>query len=237
MVYREAGAGPAVLVIPGLGLSGRFYDRSCRDFAAAGLRLVVPDLPGFGGTRGAGTGLEVEPTCAVLLQLADELRIERAVWLGHSLGTHVALRLAATEPGRTSGVVLAGPTRALGPAGLARQAWSLVREALRAPVPVVLHVLSDYLRTSPFSYLGTWLRYGRDRPLEWLPDISCPVLLVLGTRDPVADASFIAALRRGLPQARTEIVGGGTHTLPRAKAAAFNAAVLSFCLDANAMAR
>lgn len=229
VVYREAGSGAPVVVISGLGLSGRFYDRSYGAFASSGLRLVVPDLPGFGGTRGGWLGQDVAGSCAFMLAFADALEIQRAVWVGHSIGAQTAIELAASSPHRARGIVLVGPTGAPGKPRALRQVVALGIEAVRAPFPVVLRVLSDYARTSPLAYGGTWLRFSRDRPLDKLRAVQCPTQVVIGTRDPVADAEFVELLLRRLPAAEVTTVAGGTHALPRSEAEQFNAAVTQFC--------
>lgn len=227
--YREAGSGAPVLVISGLGLSSRFYDRSYDAFARAGLRLVVPDLPGFGGSRGGWAGLDVAESRAFMLAFADALGIEQAVWVGHSIGAQTAIDLAATAPHRARGIVLVGPTGAPGKPRALRQAGAILVEATRAPFPVVLRVLADYARASPLAYGGTWLRFARDRPLEKLRAVQCPAQVVIGTRDPVADAELVELLLRRLPDADVVRVAGGTHALPRSEAEQFNTAVTRFC--------
>ena len=227
--YREAGSGNPVVLVPGLGLSGRFYDRSFEAFATAGLRLLVPDLPGFGGTGGAPLGHSVSAMRDFVLDFSAALGLTRPIWVGHSLGAQVVVQLAAEAPHHARAVVLVGPTGAPGARKLPRQAWALLREARRAPVPVVLRVLSDYVRVSPLAYVGTWLRYGRDRPLERLRAVTCPVLVLVGTRDPVIDPLFLDVMLRRLPDVRLERVPGAGHALPRAQAAQFNSAVTAFC--------
>jgi pimeloyl-ACP methyl ester carboxylesterase len=234
VVYREAGSGPAVLVISGLGLSGRFYDRSYPAFADAGLRLIVPDLPGFGGTRGGALGHDVEETRAFMLAFADALEVKRAVWVGHSIGAQAAIDLAAQSPHRAHGIVLVGPTGAPDHPRALHQLAALARESWRAPFPVVLRVLSDYARTSPLAYAGTWLRYAKDRPLEKLRAVQCPALVLVGTRDPVVDEEFIELLLHGLPHAEIARVPGGTHALPRSRWHEFNTATAQFCRAAAA---
>lgn len=237
VVYREAGSGPAAVLISGLGLSGRFYDRSYPAFADAGLRLIVPDLPGFGGTRGGALGQGVAETRAFMLAFADALEVKRAVWIGHSIGAQAAIDLAAQAPHRAHGIVLVGPTGAPDHPRALHQLAALAREAWRAPFPVVARVLTDYVRTSPLAYAGTWLRYAQDRPLEKLRAVQCPALVLVGTHDPVVDAEFIALLLHGLPHAEIARVAGGTHALPRSRAHEFNTAIAKFCRAATAHRR
>ncbi|MGH7446514.1 MAG: alpha/beta fold hydrolase, partial [Longimicrobiales bacterium] len=77
--YREAGSGIAAIITAGLGLTSRFYEQSYAPFAAAGIRLIVPDLPGWGDTSGPRTGLGPSDTAAFLLDFGDALAIRRAV--------------------------------------------------------------------------------------------------------------------------------------------------------------
>jgi pimeloyl-ACP methyl ester carboxylesterase len=229
--YREAGAGPPVIVATGLGLSGRFYDRNLPQFGAAGLRMIVPDMPGFGATRGRPRGLNVEETRHFLLAFADALGIRRAIWLGHSIGAQAVIDIAAHAPHRAQALVLAGPTGEPGDAQLLRQIRALAHETLLAPPGVVLRVLSDYVRTSPRAYLTTWIRYSRDRTHEELARVPCPTLILTGTRDPVIRSDYLGLLLRRITHARLEKIAGGSHALPRSQARQFNDVVIAFCRE------
>lgn len=233
VVYREAGAGVPVILASGLGLSGRFYDLNLPVLAAAGLHAIVPDLPGFGGTGGRGhrTGQTPQQTCDFLLEFAAAVGIERAFWIGHSVGAQAVLALAGQAPHRVHGLVLVGPTG--DPAGSKawQQARALALETLRAPPRVVLRVFTDYARTSPLAYLGTWVRYAMDHTEDDLARVQCPVLVLVGTRDPVVRTSYLELLQRRIPCTRLERVPGGTHALPRSSPAAFNQATIAFCRD------
>jgi len=213
--YDRAGAGPPVVLVPGLGLSTRFYEPLLAAFARAGLDLIVPDLPGFGRTSGSASGHSVPELADWLLRFADALELERPAWLGHSVGCQIALRLAATRPERAAALVLAAPTGAPVRLRLTRQLVSLPRAAVREPLDLILAVIRDYVRVLPSAYLGTWLRGGRDRPMEILPAIECPVLLCAGDRDPICGAMFLRQLAEGIPGARIAIIPGGGHGLPR----------------------
>jgi len=50
--WREAGDGPAIVLVHGLGLSADIWWKNGPALAAAGFRVLAPDLPGFGKTEG-----------------------------------------------------------------------------------------------------------------------------------------------------------------------------------------
>jgi pimeloyl-ACP methyl ester carboxylesterase len=74
---------------------------------AAERRVIVPDLPGHGGSaplRGAAT---LDPFAEAVLVVLEAERAVPAPWVGHSLGGLVALRAAALQPEAVTGIVLA----------------------------------------------------------------------------------------------------------------------------------
>jgi pimeloyl-ACP methyl ester carboxylesterase len=226
--YRESGAGLAVIVTAGLGLTSRFYEESYAAFATAGLHLIVPDLPGWGDTPGPRTGLHPAGTAGFLLDFVRSLGIRRAVWVGHSLGAQAVVHVAERRPDLAAGLVLVGPTGAPGRYELFRQAWGLAVEARRTSLPVIGAVAREYVGTSPLRYIGTWLRHGGDELTIRLPRIQCPALILAGDADPVCRPEFIELLRHRMPHAEVDWVRGGTHALPRGHADEFNRRVIQF---------
>jgi 2-hydroxy-6-oxonona-2,4-dienedioate hydrolase len=234
VAYREAGAGTVAITAAGLGLSSRFYEQSYPAFAGAGIRLVVPDLPGWGRTSGPWTGLSPGQTARFLLDFADALGVRRAVWIGHSIGAQAIVELAAHSPARADGIVLVGPTGAPGRAELLRQAWGLAVETYRTSIGVIGAVARDYVRTSPLHYLGTWVRHSGHDLLGRLPQVQCPALVLAGDADPVCTPAFIELLRHRMPEGRVQWIRGGTHALPRGHAPEFNRSVIAFVQEISA---
>jgi pimeloyl-ACP methyl ester carboxylesterase len=226
--YREAGSGIAAIVTAGLGLTSRFYEQSYDAFADAGIRLLVPDLPGWGDTPGPRTGLSPADTATFLLDFADALRIRRAVWIGHSLGAQPVIRIAGQRPDIAGAIVLVGPTGERGRFKLMRQARGIAVEAVRTSASVIRAVAREYLTTSPARYVGTWLRHSRDNVPARLYSVRCPALILAGDRDAVCSPSFIELLRHRIPDARVQWVHGGSNALPREHAGEFNRAVIAF---------
>ena len=218
----------AAIVTAGLGLTSRFYEESYPAFAAAGIHLIVPDLPGWGKTPGPHTGLRPGDSAAFLIEFARTLGIRRAAFIGHSLGAQAIVQVAERRPDLTAALVLVGPTGAPGRFELLRQAWGLAVEAKRTSPSVIAAVAREYVSASPARYIGTWLRHSGDELTERLPRIQCPALILAGDADPVCRPEFIELLRHRMPRASVEWVRGGTHALPRGHAEEFNRRVIRF---------
>ena len=226
--YRTAGAGPVVVVVPGLGLTSRIYAENCRQLARAGFRAIAPDLPGFGRTPGPQLGLRVEETAAWLGAFARELGIAHAAWIGHSLSCQHLLTLAARAPELVRALVLIAPTGAPGEHRLLRQLTRFALNAFREPPATVASVLRDYFRSSPVRFFATWLKSFEHRPHAHMRAIRARTLIVAGARDPVIPRAYLQQLAQQLPAARIVHVPRAAHGAPFDRRDAVNAEVIGF---------
>ncbi|MGH9799855.1 MAG: alpha/beta fold hydrolase, partial [Blastocatellia bacterium] len=69
-------------------------------------RLIIPDLPGFGASTRDIPDYSFRAHARYLIELLDELKIERAHFLGFSMGGGVALNLYDIAPERVASVTL-----------------------------------------------------------------------------------------------------------------------------------
>jgi pimeloyl-ACP methyl ester carboxylesterase len=109
--YFEAGPaeGPPVLLMHGFPYDIHSYVDVAPMLAAAGCRVIVPYLRGYGGTRFLSDATprsgEQAALGADLLALLDALAIPRAVLAGYDWGGRAACVVAALWPGRCAGLV------------------------------------------------------------------------------------------------------------------------------------
>ena len=109
---HEFGAGPPVLMLHGGGPGASGLSNYARniDALASRFRVLVPDLPGYGGSsKGVNSEDPFGDLAAAMLALLDALGIDRAHVVGNSLGGACALRMALEQPGRVDRLVLMGP--------------------------------------------------------------------------------------------------------------------------------
>ncbi len=111
-IVEPAGGTPQgyVVLLHGLSANKRIMSYIAAGFAAQGLRVFVPDLPGHGRTDGPFS-YERSNQCSenLLRELVARglLDPERTILAGHSLGGAIALRVAARVP--VGGVIAISP--------------------------------------------------------------------------------------------------------------------------------
>ena len=105
----EAGTGPAVVALHGLGgTKGSFLPTVA---ALAGhFRVIAIDLPGFGDSdKPIGARYDARFFAGTVVDLLDALGIERAHLIGNSLGGRIALEVGFREPDRVRRLALLAP--------------------------------------------------------------------------------------------------------------------------------
>ena len=107
--------GPRAVLLPGMGATAVALAPQARALRALGYATHVVELPGFGlapALRKADA--RFSQLADMVLHVLGELGIERAVFLGHSLGGGIALQIALRRPAAVAGLML------IAPAGLGR---------------------------------------------------------------------------------------------------------------------
>jgi pimeloyl-ACP methyl ester carboxylesterase len=212
-VFERDGDGPPILLLHGFG--GAAWNFTELAPLLRGRRVVVPDLPGHGGSEPLPA-----PSIRGFADAVAGLLDEPVGVLGHSMGGVVALRLAERRPDLVRALVLAAPagissssraaTISLGVVGVLRPARAASRGADRiarsprlrqllfgrlevanaeALSPTAVH---GFLRgsASHTDILGAALALARDDPRTSLDRVRAPVLVLFGARDrqvPLAD--------------------------------------------------
>lgn len=94
-----------ILLIHGWGGSGSYWRDTARALSAAN-QVIVPDLPGTGRSQPVAKAQNMYDQTAALAFVLDELGIERALVIGHSMGGAMGLLLADSQPERVERLIL-----------------------------------------------------------------------------------------------------------------------------------
>ena len=210
--YYVGGTGPPLLLVHGLAGAAANWTLLVPALAARH-RLLVPDLPGHGGSSPLACAPTLNPFADAVAELARREDMLPAPVVGHSMGAVIALRLALRRPEAVRALVLAAPAGISTAARRTRLAFSIVsvvkparryaphrRAIARSPLlraAVFGYVeVSDTAAFSPLAVesflsgpaLHTVVETAgwallRDDPRADLDRLACPRLLLWGARD------------------------------------------------------
>ena len=108
MRYFVGGSGPPVVLVHGLSGAASNWDLIAPRLAER-RRVLVPELPGHGGSSPLPAAPNLDAYAERVLLVARREKMLPAPVVGHSLGGVVALRMAVRRPEDVTAVVLAGP--------------------------------------------------------------------------------------------------------------------------------
>ncbi|WP_079570114.1 alpha/beta fold hydrolase [Krasilnikoviella flava] len=254
LAYTDAGRGPLVVAVPGMGDLRSTYDDVVPALVAAGHRVVVADLRGHGDSDTTFTTHGDVATGTDLVALVEHLDAGPAVLVGSSMGGSAAVWAAAERPDLVRGLVLLAPHlrelatpgqlrlnrllyRALftGPWGAA--AWASLYTSMFAKgrkssrhaehVAQIRRSMTDRAHLRSFRDLAVALDHSVIEPL--VGRVQAPSLVVVGELDPdYKDAGAELARMRDALGGRELLVPGVGHYPQHQAPEAVTPAVLDF---------
>jgi len=109
----SAGDGIPLICIHGLGGTKSSFLPTVSALAPGGFQVIAVDLPGFGDSHKPRSGRYDSAWFArAIVELCDELEIERANLVGNSMGGRVAIETGLLHPERVDRIVLLSPALA-----------------------------------------------------------------------------------------------------------------------------
>jgi pimeloyl-ACP methyl ester carboxylesterase len=221
-------AQPVVVLIHGAGQDHSIFRLHTRRLAHGGVSPLAVDLPGHGRSAGSGLG-SVAEYAAWVVDLLDALGVDRAFIVGHSMGSLIAIELAAAYSDRVAGIVLTGTADAMGVHPDLQEAASGGRQLAVELISGWSHTGEDRLGGHPQP--GSWTRGITERLAEQelastlgsdlaacsgypaserATSIACPAFVVVGTADVMTAAGAGRSLAGWIPGAEVvEVVGTG----------------------------
>jgi 3-oxoadipate enol-lactonase len=212
-------------------------------------RVVRYEHPGHGGSLTPAAPYSIADFGRDVLDLLDNLQVERASLCGVSLGGMVAMWLAARHPERVDRLVLACTAAHLPPA----EGWYDRAATVRAhgtgvllPAllarwftpgflerrPAVAHDVAAMLAACDAEgYAGCCEAIATMDQRHLLGAIEAPTLVVAGSADPVTPPATAFALHGAIAGSALTVLAAAAHLANIEQPDRFNAAVLDHLLD------
>ncbi|WP_030019708.1 alpha/beta fold hydrolase [Streptomyces monomycini] len=205
---------PVMVLVHGLGLSGRYFVPLARRLAESGATVVVPDLPGNARSRAAARRApDVEQLADALARLHQRLSSGPSLFVANSVGCQVAAALAARHPHLVSRLVLVGPALEPRVSGW-RQFGRLVADVPGEPFSLLCLAVFDYLVTGLLRCAASFHRSLRDAAESFevnLSHVRAPTLVVRGAGDTIASGTWTRRVAGLVADGRAEELPGAAH--------------------------
>lgn len=95
--YRVEGEGDPVMLIHGFGEDGEIWNTTIEGLKSR-YRLIVPDLPGSGKSKGNIENKSMEDFAGYIHQILEKENITSCAMIGHSMGGYITLAFAEKYP-------------------------------------------------------------------------------------------------------------------------------------------
>ena len=219
----------AIIMVHGLVVSSRYMLPTARLLAPA-YRVFTPDLPGSGKSQGSTHVPDLTELADILADWMAALRLQRANFLGNSVGCQVLIHLALRHPELVQRLILTGPTMDPRARTIPREVVRWLKNVPYEPLSLFGVVLRDFLDIGFRRFLTT-LRYSLCDPVEQhLPRIEVPTLVVRGTHDTVVSQPWAEEVARLLPRGQLVVLPGAAHDINYSSAAALAELVRQFII-------
>jgi pimeloyl-ACP methyl ester carboxylesterase len=254
--YVDAGNGPAVIFLHGLGASIYTWRHTLGPVERAGFRVLAFDNRGFGLSDKPPSGYSNADYVRILGAFMDSLRLPDAVLVGHSMGGEVAAEFAIAHPERVHGLVLIDAAGLGGGAPLLlriagwplmgrlisglRTRWvtgQLLRWSYADPRKVRPEDIDQYYTPVADPDFGRALRgvlreFRFDALRGRLGVIGVPTLVLWGSEDRWISPRIGRALARELPRVAWLLVAHAGHVLPEEEPTETNRLLIAFLTQA-----
>jgi 3-oxoadipate enol-lactonase len=247
LFYESQGEGPPIVFVHGLGGTSNVWHAQ-RATLSRYFRVLMLDLSGSGRSDKSKRQYSIDTWADEIAGLIDQLKLDAAVIVGHSMGTVIVQKFAAKYPQKTKAIILAGALVELGPPGkeaFTKRAETVEKEGMIGVADAVLGgalsagtrernlALTGMVREMLLSndqtcYAGHCRALINGSAKADQAQIKCPTLLVVGDQDPVTPLALQRQIAGAIANSRIRIVPNTAHLTMLETPEAFNAIVLEF---------
>lgn len=221
--YQSQGSDvPPVVLIHGAGGTHLYWPPQIRRLP--GYRMFALDLPGHGRSRSDRGCQSIGEYAQYILSWLTTVGLHRAIFIGHSMGSAIALNLAINSPDQVLGLVLVGggvklPVNAAlleeasHSATYPRAVEMVVRWSFGPEVTDNLIALANrtMMETRQSVFYGDLLACNAFDVTEDVNQVRCPTLVICGEQDKMTTARSNQYLASQIPDARLELIADAGH--------------------------
>jgi pimeloyl-ACP methyl ester carboxylesterase len=195
--------------------------------------VFAPDLPGFGMSDQPIYPLDIPGLADALRRWMLDNGLAPAILIGVSLGSQVAVDLAARHPAAVDRLVLIGPTVDPEARSATRLALRWARNAPRSSPRLAPTIVHDFIDAGPWRSVRTFRRALEDPVEEKLSEIEAPTLVVRPERDHLVPEAWTKRVAELIPDSELVVLPKAGHSVGPRAAARLTSLLVPFLVESG----
>ncbi len=220
--YKTLGEGRPLLILHGWGSRSDNWQKVGELLANNGVKVIIPDLPGFGQSDKPQTSWNLDEYCDFVEEFVKNLGLERFSLSGHSFGGALAVKCGLKFPEKIDKLFLVGA------ACFRRKAFRKKLFYIIAKIFKVFSFLPFYssirkafykfiVRKSDYSYADgimkdVYLKIIKQDLLDVLSRIQISTIIIWGEKDKIKKIKEARLIKEKIQNSKLEIISDVGHS-------------------------
>jgi 2-hydroxy-6-oxonona-2,4-dienedioate hydrolase len=218
---------PPLVLVQGLAIAARYWLPAIAELSKD-FNVYAFDFPGWGKSDKPNRVLNIAELSDNLAAWTEAMRIDRAVFVGHSFGCQILADFALRHKRKIERIIFAAPTLDFAARNFSILFARSLLNARNEPWSLIHIAVTSLFEFGLVRQIKTLQIALRDRIEEKLPQIEIQTLVLRGERDTVVPQNWAETFAAFLPNAELAIIKNGTHGFNYSSPVQFAAAIREF---------
>ncbi len=218
--YEIIGEGKPLLILHGWGSNSKRWQKVGELLAEIGVKVIIPDLPGFGNSDKPSTVWNLDDYCDFIQEFVKLLNLEKFYLLGHSFGGALAVKYSLRFPGKIDKLFLVSAAcsrkssfkkKLLYIISKIFKVFSFIPFIKKAFYKFIIRK-SDYLDTEGIMR-DIFLKIIKENLSDILSQVQVPTVIIWGEKDDVTKIKDARLINKKIKGSHLKIIPGASHDL------------------------
>ncbi len=220
--FKITGEGKPLLILHGWGSRSERWERVAELLAENGMKVIIPDLPGFGNSQRPSEVWGLDDYCEFIQEFVKFLSLEKFYLLGHSFGGSLAVKCALAFPEKIDKLFLVGAA-CFRRKALRKKLFYIIAKVFKifSFLPCYSCVRKGFykfiVRKSDYPYTegvmkDIYLKIIKEDLSDVLPQIQIPTIIIWGEKDKVKPIKEARSINEKIKNSKLEILPKGGHS-------------------------
>ncbi len=218
--YEVIGEGKPLLILHGWGSNNNRWQKVGELLAKRGIKVIIPDLPGFGNSDKPSTAWNLDDYCEFVAEFTKLFNLEKFYLLGHSFGGALAVKYSLKFPEKIDRLFLVSAA-CFRRSSFKKKLLYAISKIFKvfSFIPFVKKAFYKFIvGKSDYSYTqgimrDIYLKIIKEDLSDILLQVQVPTTIIWGEKDDVTKIKDARLINKKIKGSHLKIIPGANHDL------------------------